>query len=253
VVDGTDSSTDSHFEFKSANHYTTEHGGSVELMVKREGPRGTASVDYSLIDWTAKPGMDYTPVSGTLTFQPGQMEQIITVPIVDNILFEQQEKFLVMLSNPSSGGYLDAQWMTSVNITDNDTLKLEIGPGLHLSPQFASPDDSIKQAGSSPSRYREERSRVWDEPVWETQNEHELLDLLGPAVFKNSKTRLHDSRPSTVREAAEPGSELWICEDELAVTDDDLLEVSDPSSQLPIVMLLRGIEAETGAVHERDC
>ena len=125
MVSGTNSSTDSHFEFKTGNHYTTENGGSVQLTVKREGPRGTASVNYSLIDWTAKPGMDYSPVSGTLTFLPGQMEQTIIVPIVDNILFEQQEKFLVMLSSPSSGSYLGIQWLTSVNIIDNDTLKFQ--------------------------------------------------------------------------------------------------------------------------------
>src|SRR5262249_22304527 len=59
--------------------------------------------NYSTANGTALAGSDYTAVSGTLTFAPGETTKTIIVQALDDTLFEPSETFTVTLSNPSSG------------------------------------------------------------------------------------------------------------------------------------------------------
>jgi glucose/arabinose dehydrogenase len=56
-----------------------------------------AHMNYSTVAVTAQPG-DYTPVSGTLTFQPGTMDGSVTVPVLGDLLVEDNETFGLSLS-----------------------------------------------------------------------------------------------------------------------------------------------------------
>jgi solute carrier family 8 (sodium/calcium exchanger) len=56
-------------------------------------------VDYATEDGTAEAGLDYESASGTLLFNPGETEHIIKVPIIDDEEFEEDETFVVRLSN----------------------------------------------------------------------------------------------------------------------------------------------------------
>jgi hypothetical protein len=60
----------------------------------------TLTVDYSTSPGTATPNVDYTPVSGTLTFLPGDDSNTISVPIIGSAAFDATETFTVNLSNP---------------------------------------------------------------------------------------------------------------------------------------------------------
>ena len=51
---------------------------------------------------SATAGLDYTPVSGTLTFQPGTTVQSVTVATLGDILLEANETFQLAISNPSN-------------------------------------------------------------------------------------------------------------------------------------------------------
>jgi chitinase len=44
---------------------------------------------------------DYSPKSGTLTFNPGQTKETLTVPIYGNTVYDLNETFLVNLSSPT--------------------------------------------------------------------------------------------------------------------------------------------------------
>ena len=65
-------------------------------------------VDYATADssyrWTgtvpAAAGADYTAVSGTLSFAPGETRKTISVPIIDDSIDEGTEHFLLIFSNP---------------------------------------------------------------------------------------------------------------------------------------------------------
>ena len=60
----------------------------------------TVTVHYTTADGTATGGADYSPVAGTLTFAPGQTTQTITVPILNDTVYEGDETFKLTLSEP---------------------------------------------------------------------------------------------------------------------------------------------------------
>jgi beta-glucanase (GH16 family) len=58
------------------------------------------SVSYATIDGTAKAGVDYTAVSGTVTIPAGQTETYIDVPVTGDSLRRADQTFQVQLSSP---------------------------------------------------------------------------------------------------------------------------------------------------------
>ncbi len=61
-------------------------------------------VSYETREGTAISGQDYTTLTGTLTFKPGETVKTITVPIIKDRLVEPQfETFTVALTNPTDG------------------------------------------------------------------------------------------------------------------------------------------------------
>ena len=81
----------------------------------------TITVDYATADGTgnaATAGSDYTPTSGTLTFAPGALTQTVSVPILSDAIDENNERFVVNLSNPINATIADAQGLGTIN--DND-------------------------------------------------------------------------------------------------------------------------------------
>jgi hypothetical protein len=59
----------------------------------------TISVNYATADMTATAGSDYQPVSGTVTFAPGQIAQAVGVTVVRDPLVEPVEQYALNLSN----------------------------------------------------------------------------------------------------------------------------------------------------------
>lgn len=61
---------------------------------------GTCSVDYlTTTNGTAVSGTDYYPTNGTITFNPGETNKVILVPIINNGVFEGDRTVVVALSN----------------------------------------------------------------------------------------------------------------------------------------------------------
>ena len=87
-------------EFSSTDYSAPENAGSATITVSRvNGTRGTATVQYTTVPQNATPGIDYTPVSGTLTFAPGVTSQTIVVPVLKNPYDNHNELLSVVLSN----------------------------------------------------------------------------------------------------------------------------------------------------------
>lgn len=79
----------------------------------------TVTVAYATADSTATAGSDYTQVSGTLTFTPGQTSQTISVPVLaDAQSPESPETFFVNLSSPTNAFIGDAQGVGTI-VGDN--------------------------------------------------------------------------------------------------------------------------------------
>ena len=84
------------------DHYTVmENVGSFELRVMRIGEDLSyfTYVDFETIDGTANQGSDFHYASGTLVFKPDETTKEITLHIVDDDVFEEDEHFSVKLSN----------------------------------------------------------------------------------------------------------------------------------------------------------
>lgn len=98
-----------------------ENAGEVELAVERSGDLDTVvTVDFTTADSTAKAGSDYQATAGTLTFEAGQTNRTIRVPILNDALPEALERFTVTLSNPSANATLGSRVTASVSVADND-------------------------------------------------------------------------------------------------------------------------------------
>ena len=107
--------------FSGATYTVGEGGASVLLTVARiNGSFGAVSVDYASADGTATTGSDYSAATGTLNFGNGVTSRTISVPILEDALFEGAENFTVSLANPLGGATLVAPSIATVTITDND-------------------------------------------------------------------------------------------------------------------------------------
>ncbi|XP_024915798.1 sodium/calcium exchanger 1-like isoform X2 [Cynoglossus semilaevis] len=94
-------------EFDPSLYQCFENCGSLKLTVTRHGgdPGVTVKVDYRTEDGTANAGSDYEFAEGTLMFKPGETLKEITVGVIDDDIFEEDEYFYVHLSNPRVVGY----------------------------------------------------------------------------------------------------------------------------------------------------
>lgn len=63
-------------------------------------------VDYSTISETAEETLDFIPVSGTVIFAPGEAIQIVSIPVIGENIFENDETFKIELSNPVNASIL---------------------------------------------------------------------------------------------------------------------------------------------------
>jgi len=89
-------------EFSCLKHAVLENAGSVTVIVVRTGNAdGTAKVKYKTVDGTAKASQkDYVHVEDELVFGPGVKEMPITVTIVDDAAYEDDEEFTIELFDP---------------------------------------------------------------------------------------------------------------------------------------------------------
>jgi len=77
------------------------------------------TVAYHTQDGTANAGSDYTAVSGTLTFNPGDpLTQVVTVLVNGDLLNEADETFTLELSSPSDATLVDSS--ATATITNDD-------------------------------------------------------------------------------------------------------------------------------------
>merc|ERR1719346_202447 len=83
-------------------HYTVmESVGTFEVTIVREGGdmNETIQVDYKTEDGTASSEGDYIEAIGTLTFGPGEKEKHVTLEVLDDDVFEEDEHFYIRISN----------------------------------------------------------------------------------------------------------------------------------------------------------
>ncbi len=102
--------------------FANEGLSSFSVTVLRTGDvSSSTSVNYATTDGTATAGIDYTGVSGTLTFAAGETSKSINIPITSDNLYEgASETFNITLSGPTGGAILSAPSASVVTIQEDD-------------------------------------------------------------------------------------------------------------------------------------
>ncbi|KAM9847421.1 sodium/calcium exchanger 1b isoform 1-T1 [Aulostomus maculatus] len=87
--------------FEPGSYQCLENCGTVAVnVIRRGGDLGkTISVEYRTEDGTANAGSDYEFTEGVVMFKPGETMKEIRVGIIDDDIFEEDENFLIHLSN----------------------------------------------------------------------------------------------------------------------------------------------------------
>ncbi|XP_049640207.1 sodium/calcium exchanger 1 isoform X4 [Suncus etruscus] len=100
-TDMTESDPVSKVFFEQGTYQCLENCGTVALTIVRRGGdlTNTVIVDFRTEDGTANAGSDYEFTEGTVVFKPGETQKEIRVGIIDDDIFEEDENFLVHLSN----------------------------------------------------------------------------------------------------------------------------------------------------------
>lgn len=101
-----------------ADASVAEEAGQVEVVVSRTGDAETgATVDVATVAQSAVAGVDFTPVSSTVSWAAGDLDsKTVTIPIFADELGEGDETFDVVLSNAQMLDVTDAS--ATVTIVD---------------------------------------------------------------------------------------------------------------------------------------
>jgi subtilisin-like proprotein convertase family protein len=126
--------------FVNATNYVRETNGLVPIFVQRfGGASSSAQVNYATANGTAVAGVNYTAVSGSLTFNAGETLKTISLPLLYDPQVTGNLELTMSLSSPSAGVQLASPSNTVVVLQDADA-------GL----SFLNPASSVyKNAGSA--------------------------------------------------------------------------------------------------------
>ncbi|KAM3871526.1 sodium/calcium exchanger 3 isoform 1-T1 [Diretmus argenteus] len=91
----------SRIAFEPAVYQCLENCGAALLTIVRKGGdiNKTIYVDYKTEDGSANAGADYEFTEGTVVFKPGETIKEISIGIIDDDIFEEDEHFFVRIGN----------------------------------------------------------------------------------------------------------------------------------------------------------
>ena len=145
-------------QFGIVGPLNVQEGTAALIPVTRTGDTtGVVSVDYTISvpanlqpKFQATPGADFQgSLSGTVTFQDGDSQQNIAIPIVADSLVEAPEEFNVTLMNPTGGATLGAQIAVTVDILDQN---LPIVP--YVPPELPNLETAAAGFGNTAEHYQ---------------------------------------------------------------------------------------------------
>ncbi|HEU4834175.1 MAG TPA: Calx-beta domain-containing protein [Pyrinomonadaceae bacterium] len=106
--------------FEVDSQFAAEASTASVKVIRTGNPAGAISVNFATSNGTATAGSDYTATSGTLNFASGELSKVISIPTLNDNLFENgNETFTITLSN-SVGASLTMPSTTTVAILDDD-------------------------------------------------------------------------------------------------------------------------------------
>jgi hypothetical protein len=109
-------------QFAASSFAANETQGSLTIDVSRTGNLSTAeTVHYTTADGTAKDGVNYQAVSGTLSFAQGQKVASFSIPLLDDHAVTGDLSLNLTLSQPGAGTALGTPATATATIHNTDT------------------------------------------------------------------------------------------------------------------------------------
>ena len=107
---------------------------AVFIVTLSEASSLHVEVGYMTVAGTATPGADYLPMTNTLHFFPGDVAKTIEIPVISDVLDEDDETFRVVLSNPVNTSL--AHTHATATIIDDDPMPtISVGDAVVLEGQ----------------------------------------------------------------------------------------------------------------------
>ena len=122
----------------------------------------TVAVDYWTVDISARSGRDYGVKSGTLVFQPGITNKVLSIPVYGNTLNEVDKTFYLVMANPKNAT-LNVDEAVGTILNDDPPPPFSI-----TSFQWIGADLHIYFGGAAGALYRVERSDDLVTNFWTT-------------------------------------------------------------------------------------
>jgi len=132
------------FRFSSAQYKVAETSTNILVTIVRNGgtsgpqPNGSGNVtvDFSTSDGTAVAGVNYSNVSRTLTFPPGETMETVVIPVIDDQQITPDLTVNLALANPTPPSVLGAQPVATLTII-NDQGAISFSSATYLRPEDA--------------------------------------------------------------------------------------------------------------------
>ena len=106
----------------------------------------TITVEYATDDGTAVGNSDFEPIAPTtLTFEPGETSKTISVAILDDDIYEQEENFIVELTNPTNATIELGYDYGIAEIVDDDLPVVWISDADPESGEEGDPDAAVRE------------------------------------------------------------------------------------------------------------
>ena len=106
----------------SANSYPASEGSTnaVITLVRRQGLASGIAVDFHTADVTAAAGVDYSNATQTVTFNAGETNKKVLVPLINNSVITDEKFVLLTLDNPTGGASVGEPSTVNLIITEDD-------------------------------------------------------------------------------------------------------------------------------------
>ncbi|MFM6199294.1 MAG: Calx-beta domain-containing protein, partial [Dolichospermum sp.] len=150
--------------FSSPTYSFNENGNIVAAVTinRTGGSFGEVSVILTPSNGSAIAPSDYTNTPITVTFANGETSKTVTIPLINDSIYEPTETVNLTLSNPTGGATLGTQQTAILTIIDNDAI-----PGVI---QFSNATYSINENGTPVTAVTLTRSNGSDGAVSVTVN-----------------------------------------------------------------------------------
>ncbi|MEO2004414.1 MAG: Calx-beta domain-containing protein, partial [Candidatus Poribacteria bacterium] len=134
----------------------------------------TVSVTYATANATASAGDDYVSATGTLTFEVGTTTAAVTVTLVDDVVGELDESFLVNLSGVTNATVSDGQAVVTIVYDDADAALTIVSPT--AAQEFVAGTESVEVLVSITNHVGAWRWKVGSDFVASDAFDGELVD-----------------------------------------------------------------------------